>query len=985
MASAAEREFGPQAPRLTPESPTLGPQEAHPLVDFFDSSFGLGFEKTDSSRKMHHRDLGYVSRAGNCDVILSPIGPVDDSLGTRKITIDKQNFLITVGRSSRNKAKGLLPDPRNAYFDSPVMSRLHAWLRCDDDGKVGFPDTRLLLQPHLSMIHTPINDPIDSPSCPHTSNTTFYSFPHLLTPSRTNLALEPQVLISDARSMHGTYLNDKRLEPSVCYPLETGSIVRFGNAVTRGSGMLSLVPNPSPRLRAFAKILEETFCPKQFTVEIVQKSTTSEIQHGYGLTSDELVLPDSPYSSEDEDDDVMITDVKPISKPDLERESWICASSSDTATIGRELLQEPSCSNVDISIIRNTTHVDLTVDPPMQQQTKPVMHPRISISELLAQERKEQSRQSSHSPASQGSSDGHPIVLYSDDEDDDSRPDIDDDASSSDAEPSSESAPTSPISARSSEATKASLPLPDVQSPNSPAVNTPLGPVTFLDELVSPEVKQAWTNTWKSPLFSPFSNLMRSPDGAITTPDSKQLDFASPLNISRDSITNLANRTKLAMEQVRKAEALRDRAYDFLRSRIEMQNLRDIYNPPKDTGADEAYPTPRVQDLDTGKTDSTIPIWVRNFGQGANVESKFEAEATSSMNDPAPAAESPCEDQGVEDWCSEEDISESAETRSPSPECKMVEDSEMSYGDDHERNYVPSRRDPACCLDDGLDYYSEEEESSEDEESSDADSDADMKEPFELEISSVEDNEMDYTREDDYLEDDNDGDTESQLSKEEETLPHTEEELHRSQTVKNAMSMENFFSPNDEPADEFDAVAAWCERAGDFPDPSGRLSPRLSTNLSRFEAPREPTPEPSAQPAMVPDASSDASLPACKKRKRADSEEAEECADIMDTVAEDILLSRKIAPLPSRSILRSRAGPSALGSPNAQRTIDEPSELAAEPEVEASDPTSEPEKKKPRVENTGGSWGSTLATAIAGALVGGVGVFAALVATASDM
>src|SRR4051794_11341650 len=75
-------------------------------------------------------------RVEQTGVVLVPVGSLTDSIGTREISLSKDQPVIVVGRSSRNKSKNLLPDTENAYFDSAVMSRLHAWIKCDDEGKV---------------------------------------------------------------------------------------------------------------------------------------------------------------------------------------------------------------------------------------------------------------------------------------------------------------------------------------------------------------------------------------------------------------------------------------------------------------------------------------------------------------------------------------------------------------------------------------------------------------------------------------------------------------------------------------------------------------------------------------------------------------------------------------------------------------------------------------------------------------------------------
>ncbi|EWC48867.1 hypothetical protein DRE_00172 [Drechslerella stenobrocha 248] len=827
------------------------------------------------------RGLAYISHAGNCDLILTPVGDVVDSVGPRKITINKQYYLITVGRSSRNKTKNLLPDSSNAYFDSPVMSRLHAWLKCSDDGSV---------------------------------------------------------LICDARSMHGTYVNDKRLEPAQFYPLETGFTIRFGNSVTRGS---------------------ETFHPKQFTLEIIQKERMSEVQHGYGITSDELVLPDSPYSSddddeeEDDDDEIMITDVKVINKPNLKLKHGPDESPlGGSVTIVGETVRDASCVILDgPSIICDTSHVDLTEEPPMQQTKPPI--PRISISELVAQERKELSRRSPP-PANSEAPARHTITLDSDDEDGDWEPTFEEDSSGSDQGCSTGSALTSPTSTESSERSKVSLSLPDVRTANSPVRDTALGRIP-VDEVVTPEVKQAWTcGAWKSPILF---NFAQSTATSMPTPDT--------------------------MEQVCKAEALRDRAHEFLQSRIELQKLRSLCTPAQNTDSNAVYPTPQ-SNQGPNKVDSTIPFWVRAFGQGANVESGPNTAAENVVDHPV-TVESPCEGRGISEEHSDDDMSDSpAETRSPSPERKMAGYFIMTDDEDDEEF------DPETQLDDCFDFgCSSDSDSSEDQENSEADYDDYMEGSCIFEISSVEGELMDYEKgyEKESFEDHREG-TESRCS-EDEALPPAENEFQRSQTVKNAMSMENFFSPNDEVVDTSKTIISsqsiWCEKES---------IPTAFVDVA-LDATADETPgQALIGSAFVNNEASgvdpDMAPPANKKRKRPSSAGVESRVDTPTYLAvEDIPPSRKIAPLPRRHLVAPATG--AISTPIANITPHATEELGELPDVDLElDGATEtanlgPDKKKARIENAGTSWGSTLATAIAGALVGGVGVFAALVATAGDM
>ncbi|KAF3931996.1 hypothetical protein ABW20_dc0103001 [Dactylellina cionopaga] len=817
------------------------------------------------------------------EVILTPSGrDTSDSVGIRTIAITPKQPLITVGRSSRNKTKNLLPDSDNAYFDSPVMSREHAWIKHDDEGKI---------------------------------------------------------VISDAGSMHGTFLNDKILEPKKFVPLETGAAVRFGNSVTRGS---------------------DTFPPKSFSVTVTRNNRMAELQHGYGITSEELILPDSPYSSEDDEDDVMITDVKTISKPtDSQQRYWSDnvweeersaknpkwddniwsdeRPSEQPVTVVRESLRDTSATITDCrSIIRNTSHVDLTVEPQTSQQSG-TSHPRISISELIAPEHK--SRQPSQTPVLEGAA-SHPVTLDSDTEDiEECYMEYNEEESGSSDSCELDSVPTSPVSEEyASEAAKKSYPLPYLQHKMVPIGTPTLERVPALDELVSPEVKQAWTNTWKAPLLSPFGYT--SSATSTTTRDT--------------------------MEQVRKAEAMRDRAQEFLRSRIEMQSSRTLYMSPKEKEQSDVYPTPTSanQNQNQPKPDPVIPFWVRNFeANSGKPESEIEDPANEVVT-----VDSPCAGRGVQEPEPEMNAPLSpAETRSPSPQLKMAGVFEISEDEDEE----DEDEDDNWMGKQFLDESSSEDDSSENQ-TSEASEDEDMEDSFALEISSVEDEEaMDYTQDDS---EDDDRDTESHLS-----VDNVVENLIVHNTVKNAMSMENFFSPNEDTSESFATEKDPMETRWD-----SVVAKEMDEVFKTHQ------PEPSVEITQISSLTLDPGLlpPAAKKRKRSESEEAEECSEVILTESESIPPNRKIAPLPRRSLVSmANTLPEAASATIQQEERKEMLALAGELKTELEAEAAEPEPKKLRVGNTGGgaSWGATVATALAGALVGGVGVFAALVATAGDI
>lgn len=94
---------------------------------------------------------------------------------------------VTLGRASRSKGKHLEAQSNNALFDCPVVSRIHAEFRA-----------------------TPLK-PYDE-----------------------------QVTISDLTSLHGTKVNGQSLDPGSSFALRTGDVIKLGERVTRGDGMLPL-------------------------------------------------------------------------------------------------------------------------------------------------------------------------------------------------------------------------------------------------------------------------------------------------------------------------------------------------------------------------------------------------------------------------------------------------------------------------------------------------------------------------------------------------------------------------------------------------------------------------------------------------------------------------------------------------------------------------------------------------------------------------
>ncbi|KAG5982772.1 hypothetical protein E4U55_001378 [Claviceps digitariae] len=101
----------------------------------------------------------------------------NDDFLDRRILLTKNNTEIYIGRSSKRDAR-LVAKPNNAWFDSPVMSRNHA---------------RLSFSPKNGSIS-----------------------------------------ITDVDSLHGTYVNNRRIAQFYKRHLNSGDILRFGTVVEKG-------------------------------------------------------------------------------------------------------------------------------------------------------------------------------------------------------------------------------------------------------------------------------------------------------------------------------------------------------------------------------------------------------------------------------------------------------------------------------------------------------------------------------------------------------------------------------------------------------------------------------------------------------------------------------------------------------------------------------------------------------------------------------
>lgn len=66
-------------------------------------------------------------RLTNMRVVLVDLEPLDGSL-QRSFCLNSTTPLMEVGRASKTESKGLVAKKDNAWFDSPIMSRVHAFI-----------------------------------------------------------------------------------------------------------------------------------------------------------------------------------------------------------------------------------------------------------------------------------------------------------------------------------------------------------------------------------------------------------------------------------------------------------------------------------------------------------------------------------------------------------------------------------------------------------------------------------------------------------------------------------------------------------------------------------------------------------------------------------------------------------------------------------------------------------------------------------------
>ncbi|KAM0804909.1 hypothetical protein BDR22DRAFT_916153 [Usnea florida] len=155
-------------------------------------------------------------------ITLTPLGQ-DEQQNHRTVTINTDNLYVSVGRASKNPAKGLLAAVDNAWFDYPILSRTHAKFTASRNQQVGQQRRR----PEGGISETVLQ----------------------------------AVYLQDCGSTHGTYIGKQRLEPRVEYAVADGQVITFGQRVTSGA-----VTYPAKHFRIHSSWeprseVQDSYCP----------------------------------------------------------------------------------------------------------------------------------------------------------------------------------------------------------------------------------------------------------------------------------------------------------------------------------------------------------------------------------------------------------------------------------------------------------------------------------------------------------------------------------------------------------------------------------------------------------------------------------------------------------------------------------------------------------------------------------------------------
>ena len=295
--------------------------------------------------------MSSLTRESALEVTLRSIDSLDE-FPERKILLTP-NSKISIGRASKNAYKNLRSSPSNAFIDSPVVSRDHAIISANSSCGVRDPT------------------------------------PHILHP--TNLFRQiPTVYIKDSGSMHGTLVNKARLEKNKDHQLKNGDILQFGTDVHRDNGELSrfMFSQPLSIIAYLSKLVclawnteantfqfAETFIAQKFRFESrpAASSATEETTVSRTYSVPEADTSDEEEESEDDSSIAEVSDHESLSSlPEKPSSSSEALKSPSSPTEGFSTITPCGFTNEsDINRLGSQSNpVNIADDGEVNTQTK---------------------------------------------------------------------------------------------------------------------------------------------------------------------------------------------------------------------------------------------------------------------------------------------------------------------------------------------------------------------------------------------------------------------------------------------------------------------------------------------------------------------------------------------------------------------------------------------------------------------------------------
>ncbi|KAJ5819999.1 hypothetical protein N7474_005590 [Penicillium riverlandense] len=237
----------------------------------------------------------------NAQVVITLLPVLPDGIPLRTLTLSQDNPLISIGRSSKREEKNRIPDKKNAWFDSRVMSRDHAKLSICLDKKA--------------------------------------------------------VYICDYGSTHGTWLNNARLSKNEQTPLLTGDHLRFGLVVDRGDEVF-------PALEVYCRIEYVDSRYGFASIRLARSNANvmalppSDHSHPVSRSKNTFCVPED--DDEEEDDDAYVQSDVPSESESFSKEPEL-APVSEAMTPTSLLSVHTMGEETKRSKSSDTDHVDLPV------------------------------------------------------------------------------------------------------------------------------------------------------------------------------------------------------------------------------------------------------------------------------------------------------------------------------------------------------------------------------------------------------------------------------------------------------------------------------------------------------------------------------------------------------------------------------------------------------------------------------------------------